>query len=265
MLTSVPEVSLWIVVAVFLALVGLRFGHKVLPVHELQDNVNLISSTTGIIGTLLSIVLGFVISSAADEYKSLEACVDSEASSIGEIFRLSRALPEANALAIQRLCVDYCESVSKEEWPLMREGKLSDGLTKTYLRLSDEVIGLSAETNNSSNIQSELLSSLREVGDARRARSVAITSKWIRQLMPMLWLCSIVTMLTTYLYVERKPTRMQNVLVAFAAIVLGANFGVLNMLSRPFNVHGGLTPEQFEVNCADMKKFLNLGTIMHKD
>lgn len=263
MFCSLPEVSLWIVIAVVLALVGLGFRHIVLPVREAQEGADFIASTTGIIGTLLSIVLGFLISSAADEYKSLEASVDSEASSIGEIFKLSRALPQAEALAIQKLCIDYCDRVTTEEWPLMREGKMSDGVTRICLKLNDEVIGLSAETNSCSNIQSELLSSLRELSDDRRARSVAINSRWIRQLMPMLWLCSIVMMLNTYLYVDKKPTRVQIVLVAFAAIVLGANFGVLNMLSRPFNVHGGLTPAQFEVNRADMQKFLKVGTIEH--
>jgi hypothetical protein len=83
---------LWIAGSVACAVLGLFTFEKIRPKYVMSENSEFLVSSVAIVGTLVSVLLGLLISTAADQYKDMEACVDSEATAVGEMFRLSRVM-----------------------------------------------------------------------------------------------------------------------------------------------------------------------------
>src|SRR5262249_24922785 len=153
-----------------------------------------------IIGTLVSILLGLLVSSAVDDYHSLESSVNLEATSVTDIFRYARGLPETPKVALQHLCIEYCQGVITKEWPLMTQENYSEDVSSTAAKITDTIITFHPANSAEVTIQQTLVSSLSRLGECRGRRIVALHSKWMRQLLPLLLMCVFILVAFSYLY-----------------------------------------------------------------
>ena len=85
-------------------------------------------------GMMFAILLGFFIAQSLRDYTNAANCIVNEANSLGEVFRDARGLPEVDRLRIRGLCRQYCDSVIKDEWPLLAKTMESD---KTQAIMND--------------------------------------------------------------------------------------------------------------------------------
>lgn len=256
MLMPIVYLLIWIACSVLFAVMGLFALRKILPRFAMSENADFMVSAVAIVGTLVSVLLGFIVSTAADHYKDLEGCVDSEATAVAEIFRLSRALPEEKGHRLQLGSINYCEAIVNKEWTAMKKRELSEEVTAAFLELNGGILDIRPQNLQESNIQTELLRSLREVSNYRRERIISVRSHSFIQMLPMLLICSVVLLVISYLFTAEKPSKLQILLIALIGIVLGANFGILDLLDHPFNGDASISPEQFKINEETMKRFV---------
>jgi hypothetical protein len=256
---SLSPLVFWAAGFLIISLGGLYVTTKTIKI-DLDKNGDLIVAMLTILGTLVSVLLGLLVSSADEQYRSLEASVNSEATSVNEVFRLSRGLPQATAVMVQDRCIDYCDRVVADEWPSMRQGESSKAVTKEYARMSDAIVQFRPANNGETALQESLLSATHDIGQNRGLRIVASRSTWTRRLLPLILTCAIVVLACSYLYAGRGSKLLHSVLVGLVAITLGTNIGVIFLMTRPFASEWTIQPEGFELDARVMREYRTPGS-----
>jgi hypothetical protein len=251
---SLSPLVYWAVAFLIISLIGLFISAKTIKI-DLAKNGDLIVAMLTILGTLVSVLLGLLVSSADEQYRALEVSVNSEATSVNEIFRLSRGLPSSIAIKLQDSCIDYCDKVIAEEWPSMRHGETSKSVTQVYTDISDAIVQFRPANNGESAVQSAILSATADIGQNRGNRIVASRSTWSRRLLPLILTCAIVVLTCSYLYVGKGRLLLHAVLVGLVAVTLGTNIGVIYLMTRPFTSEWTIQPDGFELRAKVMREY----------
>jgi hypothetical protein len=244
---SLSPLVYWALGFLAVALAGLFISSKTLKI-DLDKNGELIIAMLTILGTLVSILLGLLVSSADDQYRTMEACVNTEATSVNEVFRLSRGLPKEAAYAVQDKCIEYCKMVVNTDWPSMRKGEPGIEVTREFANLNDVIVGFHPRSEGEVALQNSMLTALSSVGQNRGLRIVACRSTWTQRLLPLILTCAIVVLSCSYLYVGRGSPLLHAVLTGLVAITLGTNVGVIFLMTRPFTSEWTIQPEGFELS-----------------
>jgi len=244
------EIFVWGGSSVAMAIAGLFIVKRyVSAIHvDVRSNMDFLVAVVAIVGTLVSVVLGLLVSSAVDQYRGAISLVDQEATSVVDIFRMSRGLPPKTATLMQHLCIDYCDKAVSEEWPAMERRQISNDLTLIGIKMNDAAVSFRPANDGETNVQSSILSALTEAVHCRRSRVVVLFSDWTMRMMPILIMCSGIILVIAYIYIDKKPTKEQVLLMSFIAIALGSNIGLMVAMSRPFGGREGVTSELFERN-----------------
>jgi hypothetical protein len=245
-MTTIPTIIILCAIAAVVAAFGYITMHRLVKI-DLERHQNFLDAMLSIVGTLVSILLGLLVAAALDRYHTLEQNVDSEATNVSQIFRLSFGLPEPSRTNIRKLCYQYCMEVVNDEWPLMAHGKSSDKVFFVYVDLMKEIVKFKPSDNGETNIHNALIAAIQAVGDGRRERLLALQSTWTKQLMPMLLLCSGIVLTFSFLYVKRGAI-LHGVLICLVAIALGGNLGLVFLLGNPFSGDWKIQPQGFVYN-----------------
>jgi hypothetical protein len=243
----IPSIFVYSALAALVAVVGFMIVHRITKPIDLDEHQGFLDAMLNIVGTLVSILLGLLVAAALDHYQSLELSVDREATCVSQVFRLAAGLPDEMRDDLRRLCGQYCELVVNDEWPAMAERKSSHRVLVTYAKLINKVVTFRPQSNGESNVHNALISATEEIGDARRERLLVLHSTWIRQLMPLLLMCSGIVLAFAYIYVRRGAI-LHGVLICFVAIALGGNLGLVFLLSNPFSGDWKIQPRGFHLN-----------------
>jgi hypothetical protein len=252
---AIPSIYLWSAGSALLALVGMLVAHKLVKPIDLDKHQAGLDATLNIVGTLVSILLGLLVAACLGNYQTLEAGVDAEAASVIEIARLSFGLPPEKQKELAQTCLDYSELVATDEWPLMAEGNNSDKVQETYVKLLKLIVTFKPHDDGETNLQAAMLTAMQSVGDYRRQRVLWLNNSWSRNLLPVLIMCSLIVIVFAYLYVRRGALLLHGFLICFVATALGANLGLLFLLSNPFRGDWQIKPKGFELNAKLIRKY----------
>jgi hypothetical protein len=251
---SLSPLFFWAAGFLAVALVGLFLSAKTIKI-DLTQNGELIVALLAILGTLVSVLLGMLVSSADEQYRSLEESVSREATSISEVFRLSRGLPKTQGKTIQQFCIDYCDKAVSEDWPAMRQGEMSEAVTDVFINISDSILEFRPTNDGEAAVQGALLSATNDLGQSRGVRVVASRSTWTWRLLPLIITCAVVVLICSYLYVGKGSALLHAVLVGLVAITLGTNIGVIFLMTRPFSSEWTIQPDSFAMRAKIMRQY----------
>jgi hypothetical protein len=251
---SLSPLFFWAAGFLAVALLGLFLSAKTIKI-DLTQNGELIVALLAILGTLVSVLLGMLVSSADEQYRSLEECVSREATSISEVFRIARGLPDAQKKAIQDQCITYCEKVISDDWPAMKNGEMSPAVTDIFINISDVIMKFRPANDGEAAVQGALLSTTNELGQSRAVRVVASRSTWTWRLLPLIITCAVVVLICSYLYVGKGSALLHSVLVGLVAITLGTNIGVIFLMTRPFSSEWTIQPDTFGIRAKIMRQY----------
>jgi hypothetical protein len=140
----------------------------------------------------------------------------------------------------------------------MSEGRSSPIVLETYAKLLKLIVTFNPATNGQTNLQSAMLTSVQSVGDYRRQRILVLNGSWNKQLMPVLLMCSSIVLIFAYLYVRRGSLLLHGFLMCFVATALGANLGLIYLLSNPFRGDWKIQPRGFEMNARLIRQFTDV-------
>lgn len=244
---AIPPIFFISATAVMVTVVAFIFVHRITKKIDLEQHQSFLDAILSIVGTLVSILLGMLVAAALDHYRSMEQVVDTEATSVTQIVRLTCGLPAETQKRVRRLCIDYCHEVIEIEWPSLAEGRSSPDVMLTYGRLVSEIVTFQPSTNGETNIHSSLLTAMQQIGDCRRQRLLVTHSSWIKQLMPLLLMCSAIVLTLALLYVRRGAI-LHGVLICFVVVALGGNLWMVYILSNPFSGAWMIQPTGFVLN-----------------
>lgn len=251
---TISPLVYWAAGFLVVSLAGLYITSKTIKI-DLDKNGELVVAMLTILGTLVSVLLGLLVSSADDQYRSLEESVNSEATKVNQVFRLARGLSAPTANIVQDRCIDYCDKVISAEWPEMKKGKMSEEVTQIFTEMSDAIVMFRPANDGEAVVQSALLEAANDLGQNRGTRIVASRSSWTRRLLPLILTCAIVVLACSYLYANRGSALLHYVLVGLVAVTLGINIGVIVLMTRPFSSEWAIQPEGFELRVKLMREF----------
>ena len=198
----------------------------------------------GTIGTVLAVMLSFMVVTVWQEYDQAAATVQAEASAVADIYRLNGSLPEPTRTALYHSLRQYVALVIHDEWPRMRYGGQSDAAQQTAFEILRTVARFQPATPAEQNIQSQAIVLAAAFSDARRqrlfdnAQAIPIIM-WI-----MMVFIAAITIGFCYLFRVRSFLVHMLMTVALAATI-GAVFVLIAEFDLPFRGDLQLPPTPF--------------------
>jgi hypothetical protein len=246
-MASIPSLFIFSILAGAITFAAFFVIRRALKKVDIDEHEKFLDAMLTIVGTLVSILLGLLVASALERYQNLEQTVDDEASNIAHVFRLSAGLPANAKNDVRDLCINYCRQVIDEEWPAMEKGTYSPQVLDTYTKLMQKVVAVSPTSEGESNIHAAMLTTMEEASHARRHRLLALLNPWKQHLMPVLVMCTLILLAFALIY-SRQGATIHAVMIALVSIALGANLGLIILLSNPFSGDWRIRPTGFEIN-----------------
>lgn len=208
-----------------------------------------------VVATLFSILLGFLVAGAMERYTDTQAQCETEALKLADIFALARGMDDEHRIPLQKSCSDYCYAVINDEWPRMAKGQTSPAVWKATTKIWDAALTYDPDGDRQTDIHQSLIDAVRDLGESRRSRIVAMRQR----LSPALWIVviggSIILMACTYMFFIENP-KLQALMIALVALSLALNVFLLAIYSSPFQGDLKILPEAFDL---DTQTFLHEG------
>lgn len=208
--------------------------------HALKDTLDHFS---GLNRTLFSFILALSIVSAQTSLTKATEDVSREGASLINLQWATRPLPATSRERVRDLTRQYTTTVIDEEWPAMAKGGSSAHAQSIYDELR-RTLQDTQDTQGSSKQEDafarDSLVALREVGDARRARILAVS----HGIPPYLW---IGLLLSALLLVAAAAAQIRAVTwtsiftIGLLALLVSAVLSVLSAMNHPYS--GGIHVE----------------------
>jgi hypothetical protein len=200
-----------------------------------------------VVGTLFSVLLGFLVVGTMNSYEEARSKVNQEAQSLADVFRFAKGLQSGPRIDLRNTCRAYCQVVSEEEWPDMEKREDCPRAWQLYYQLWDQCLSVNPIDQRESNIHQALLNSMQSLGENRRSRIAMLR----RSILPVLWLvmisgCTIIIVFTYFFVIDSMV--LHSVMTGMVALSLYLIIFLLVLYDNPFSGGLKLRPVPFEVN-----------------
>ncbi len=245
-MNTLTDAIVLIALFVGMALAGQWLVNRLVTLEILREHHSAGEAMMGVVGTLFSILLGFMVASAMDNYKDARMHDENEASSVASVFRIARGLSSIDRPRMRELCREYVDDVILNEWPKMQQGvKINHGW-ETYQKLWEATVAVVPENDRQSNLQQGLIDSMKAIGENRRAR-IMLAQKGMP---PALWwvvgLGAVVTIMLSYVFASQFP-KIQGFMTTLVATALALNVWLLSAYSHPYSGELKIQPTMFQL------------------
>jgi hypothetical protein len=228
---------------VLVACGGHALVHRAFPKTAFDEHNEVAGFVLAIVAVLYAVILGFVVIIVWEHYEQTDQHARAEVDAATDVWRLSRHLPSPSARRIQDDIARYATSVFADEWSDMQNG----GNPKTQeaiVRLIDDIAGFDARGEQQGSIQNHLLDRVQVIADLRRER-INDTGSGVPG---VLWLALLLGAATIACFIYMfgmKNFRVQLLLTAATALLIGLAFGLIMELDYPFRGTVSITPERW--------------------
>lgn len=228
------------------ALLGQLLVNKFVKREVLELHHSAGEAMMGVVGTLFSVLLGFMVAAAMDKYHDAQMHGQLEASNLASIFRVARGLSDIDRPRIRQLCRDYVNDVIDNEWPQMKEGKKINHGWITYQELWEAVVSAVPENDRQSNLQQGLISSMQSLGENRRARILLAQKGMPAALWVVIGFGASITLALSYIFASQFP-KVQAFMTTLVATALALNVWLLAVYSQPYSGELAIEPSMFQL------------------
>ncbi|HEY9788463.1 MAG TPA: DUF4239 domain-containing protein [Candidatus Obscuribacterales bacterium] len=227
-----------------LALAGQYLVNRIAKQEVLAQHHSAGEAMMGVVGTLFSILLGFMVAQAMDQYHDARMHDEAEASNVASIFRIARGLSDVDRTRIRQLCRNYVDTILNSEWPQMERGvKINHGW-EDYQKLWEAVVAVVPENERQSNLQQPLVESMKDLGENRRARILLATKSMPQAIWWVVGFGACITMALSYIFASQFP-QVQSFMTMLVATALALNIWLLSAFSHPYSGVFKITPSMF--------------------
>jgi hypothetical protein len=237
-----------VIVAVFIsiALLGQFIVGKYTSVEVLSEHHSAGEAMMGVVGTLFSVLLGFMIAAAMQMYGDARMFGNDEASNVANVFRIARGLSDVDRPRIRQLCRRYVDDVINNEWPKMqRHEKINHGWD-AYQQLWEAVVAVAPENDRQANLEQSLVDSMKSLGENRRSR-ILLSQKGLPD--ALWWVIAagaLATLSLSYVFASKFP-KIQAIMTTLVATAIALNVWLLSAYANPYSGELRITPSMFEL------------------
>lgn len=243
-MNTVAHAVILIVIFVSVALIGQWLVSKVVKREVLELHHSAGEAMMGVVGTLFSVLLGFMVASAMDKYHDCQMHGEQEASSVASIFWVARGFSSVDRPRLRALCREYVDEVINVEWPQMEAGKKLNNIADPYQKLWDAAVSVVPENDRQSNLQQGLIASMQNLGEHRRARIILSQKAMPGALWGVIIFGALMTLALSFIFASQFP-KVQSFMITLVASALALNIWLLAAYSHPFSGELKLPPSMF--------------------
>jgi len=245
-MNTVNDAFLLVFVFVGIALVGQFLVNRVVKIEVLEQHHSAGEAMMGVVGTLFSVLLGFMIASAMSKYQDAQMCGQMEASNVASVFRVARGLSDIDRPRIRQLCRAYVSDVIESEWPRMEKHEKINHGWQTYQDLWEGVVAAVPENDRQSNLQQGMIASMQALGEQRRTRILMASTNMPNALWIIVSLGALITVSFTYVFASQFH-HVQGAMTTLVAAAMALNIWLLAAYSRPYSGELKIRPSMFEL------------------
>ncbi len=243
-MNTIAHAIMLVIAFVSIALLGQYIVNRTVKIDILEKHHSAGEAMMGVVGTLFSVLLGFMVASAMGRYQDAQMYAQVEASNVASVFRIARGLSDIDRPRIRQLCRDYVNDVVDTEWPNMAQGvKINHGW-ETYQKLWESVVSVVPENDRQSNLQQGLVASMTALGEQRRARILLSETQTPIALWLVIASGAMITVAFTYIFASQFP-RVQGFMTTLVAAAMALNIWLLSAYSYPFTGELAIKPSMF--------------------
>lgn len=243
-MNTIAHAFILILVFVCVAICGQFAVNKYVKREVLELHHSAGEAMMGVVGTLFSVLLGFLVAGAMDKYHDAMIHGEDEASNVASVFRIARGLSDIDRPRIRQFCREYVDDVISSEWPKMERGEKINHGWQTYQKLWESVVAVVPENDRQSNLQQGLVDAMKDLGENRRAR-ILLASK---QMPSALWIVIVfgaaITLALSYIFASQFP-KVQAFMTTLVATALALNVWLLSAYSQPYCGELKIQPTMF--------------------
>jgi hypothetical protein len=237
LLNSMPDWLLFVVIVgavLVVSLLGLFFTRRYLAGLRDAADAGVVVAITAIAMTLFAFVLAFGVVSLYDQFNEARDSVTGEASDFAQVVRDSHNFPLENRKDIQRAIRAYILEVRNREFDLMHDGHDDPLASARFTDIFHAVQRYEPKTQAQVAFYGSTVGQLNDAVTHRRARRTLINAALPRAYETLIILTAIVSVLTTF-FVVTHSRKLEDVLVASVAIIVGAGLLTVLLLQYPFS------------------------------
>ena len=168
--------------ALFVGALFLRAKLFRFQIHS--DHAKAAHDALGVVIGFAALILAFSLVQEQINVRNLEAQVGTEADNLSQLDRLLVRFGGPGDDPLRISLREYANSIVKDEWRELREGRASGRTTRLFRELSEVVFAMDPEPGHQSLIYTDILKKVDELASARESRLVAAAN--IR-LAPIFW------------------------------------------------------------------------------
>lgn len=233
-------------VFISLALLGQWGVNKLVRREVLELHHSAGEAMMGVVGTLFSVLLGFMVASSMDKYHDCQMHGEQEASSLASVFWVSRGFSDVDRARVRQFCRDYVDEVIHDEWPRMERGQKLNNAANAYVKLWEATVSVVPENDRQSNLQQGLIASMQSLGEHRRARILLAQKGTPLALWAVVVLGAMITLALSYIFASQFP-KVQAFMTVLVATALALNIWLLAAYSNPFSGELKIEPLMFHL------------------
>jgi hypothetical protein len=243
-MNTIAHAIMLVIACVAVALLGQYIVNKVVKIDVLEKHHSAGEAMMGVVGTLFSVLLGFMVASAMGKYQDAQTYSQLEASNVASVFRIARGLSDEDRPRIRTLCRQYVDDVINSEWPKMAQGvKINHGWV-VYQELWESVVSAVPENDRQNNLQQGLIASMTDLGENRRERILLSETTTPNALWIIIASGALITVAFTYIFASQFP-RVQGFMTTLVASAMALNIWLLSAYSYPFTGELAIQPKMF--------------------
>ncbi len=128
-----PEWLLFTMVVIGMGLaaaLGLILFRKIVPQSDDMSHNDVAGPIVSMVGTILAVILSFMLVSVWQQYDQAGGTVVQEASAVADLYHAAGNFPEPTQTQLRNALKDYTNAIIGDEWPAMRTGAISETATK---------------------------------------------------------------------------------------------------------------------------------------
>ncbi|MDQ2993144.1 MAG: DUF4239 domain-containing protein [Candidatus Eremiobacteraeota bacterium] len=198
----------------------------------------------GTAGTILAVVLSFMVVVVWQEYDASAGNVQREASAVADLHHLVLGFPVPLRGQVQRDLDRYTDTIITDEWPLMQHGGRSTIAKRLAYNVEHDVVAFVPATLHEDTLQGQALELVRTFADARRQRLFDND----QGIPPLMWtamlVLSIITVGFTYLF-RVDNIRAHLIMTIGLSAIVAVIFVLIAELDYPFRGDIRIGPDAF--------------------
>lgn len=223
---------------------GLLWVRHLVPQSDELTHNDVAGPIIGTVGTILAVILSFLLVIVWQEYDGAAATVAQEAGAVSDLYHLGSYFPPPLSLHLRSTLMRYIEVVIQEEWPAMRYGRESTSARNIAFQALTIVAKYQPQTTAGQSVQQSALTAATTFIDARRDRLFSNQQGipvffWVGNL-----ILASITVAFCFLFRVRKQG-VHLVMTLALTTVIATTFVLIALFDYPFRGDTQLPPTTF--------------------